>query len=275
MPTLLDLLACPACQGALDREWTCTGCGARYSAAGRHSRPAPGRRRAHRHGAPILRTGAVPRLPAARQPGGACGRARSAASSRACWIAAIAPDARILEIGCGTGQMSLYLARGGADRDRRRPHARIAAAGRRPRPDASASSGVQFVETDLHRPGLRAGAFDVVYASGVLHHTPDPRPSFARIAAASAPRRHDRARPLQCLRAHPAAAAAGRRAALGISLDPVRSGAARPQERAGPARGLAARPISPSRGASPHRGAKCAAGSRKTASNISGPIPAC
>ena len=38
--------------------------------------------------------------------------------------------------------------------------------------------GVQFIETDLHRPGLRAGAFDVVYASGVLHHTPDPRAAF-------------------------------------------------------------------------------------------------
>jgi SAM-dependent methyltransferase len=46
---------------------------------------------------------------------------------------------------------------------------------------------VQFVETDLRRPGLRAGAFDVVYASGVLHHTPNPRASFARIAALARP----------------------------------------------------------------------------------------
>ncbi len=46
---------------------------------------------------------------------------------------------------------------------------------------------VQFVETDLRRPGLRAGAFDVVYASGVLHHTPNPRTSFARIAALARP----------------------------------------------------------------------------------------
>jgi SAM-dependent methyltransferase len=41
---------------------------------------------------------------------------------------------------------------------------------------------VQFVETDLRRPGLRAGAFDVVYASGVLHHTQNPRAAFACIA---------------------------------------------------------------------------------------------
>src|SRR5437870_991874 len=38
-----------------------------------------------------------------------------------------------------------------------------------------------FVETDLRAPGLRAGAFDVVYSSGVLHHTPEPRASFAAV----------------------------------------------------------------------------------------------
>ena len=42
-------------------------------------------------------------------------------------------------------------------------------------------------ETDLHRPGLRVGSFDVVYCSGVLHHTPDPRASFARIARLARP----------------------------------------------------------------------------------------
>jgi SAM-dependent methyltransferase len=41
---------------------------------------------------------------------------------------------------------------------------------------------VRFVETDLSRPGLTAGAFDVVYSSGVVHHTPDPQASFARLA---------------------------------------------------------------------------------------------
>jgi SAM-dependent methyltransferase len=46
---------------------------------------------------------------------------------------------------------------------------------------------VRFVETDLQRPGLRAGAFDVVYSSGVVHHTPDPRASFARLARLARP----------------------------------------------------------------------------------------
>ena len=46
---------------------------------------------------------------------------------------------------------------------------------------------VQFVETDLQRPGLKAGAFDVIFCSGVLHHTPDPRTSFARLTQLAKP----------------------------------------------------------------------------------------
>ncbi len=85
-----------------------------------------------------------------------------------------------LEIGCGTGQMSLYLARAdrvviGADLTRASLQLGAAAAKR------FGLERVQFVETDLHHPGLRTGAFDVVYSSGVLHHTANPRASFARI----------------------------------------------------------------------------------------------
>jgi SAM-dependent methyltransferase len=99
---------------------------------------------------------------------------------------AIPGDARILEIGCGTGQMSLYLSR--ADRlviaaDLTRGSLLLGAAAAK----RFGLERVQFVETDLQRPGLRAGAFDVVYSSGVLHHTPDPRASFARIARLARP----------------------------------------------------------------------------------------
>jgi SAM-dependent methyltransferase len=46
---------------------------------------------------------------------------------------------------------------------------------------------VRFVETDLRRPGLKTGSFDVVYSSGVVHHTPNPRASFARLVQLARP----------------------------------------------------------------------------------------
>lgn len=100
--------------------------------------------------------------------------------------AAIPGDATVLEVGCGTGQMSVFLARAdrlvvGADLTRA-----SLALGR----EASLRhdvAGVRFVETDLRRPGLREGAFDVVYSSGVLHHTPDPEASFASIVRLAKP----------------------------------------------------------------------------------------
>ena len=99
---------------------------------------------------------------------------------------AIPGDARIVEIGCGTGQMALYLAR--ADRlvvavDFARSSLQLGA-------EAARRFGVhtvRFVQNDLRQPGLRAASFDVVYSSGVLHHTPNPRESFARIAALARP----------------------------------------------------------------------------------------
>jgi SAM-dependent methyltransferase len=93
---------------------------------------------------------------------------------------AIPGDARVVEIGCGTGQMSLYLTRAdrvviGADMTRA-SLALGAAASRR-----FGVTGTRFIETDLRAPGLRQGALDVVYSSGVLHHTPDPAASFAKM----------------------------------------------------------------------------------------------
>jgi SAM-dependent methyltransferase len=180
-----ELLVCPGCGSELEADWSCRGCGARYEAP---------------DGIPNLRLQSDPRTEAVRRfyeyapfPGYpprdnlASLRARAGRSEFARRLdQAIPGDARVLEIGCGTGQMSLYLAR--ADRvvigaDLTRASLLLgAAAARRFKLDR-----VWFLETDLHRPGLRAGAFDVVYASGVLHHTPDPRASFARIVPLARP----------------------------------------------------------------------------------------
>jgi SAM-dependent methyltransferase len=176
---LRELLACPACQGALDAQWLCAGCGARYTAPdGVPDLRLPGDRRTD-----LVRDFYMHAPFPGYRPGDSLDalRARAERSEFARLLdTSIAPDARILEVGCGTGQMSLYLARGerrviGADLTRASLLLGAAAARR------FGVDGVQFVESDLHRPGLRAGAFDLVYCSGVLHHTPDPALAFANL----------------------------------------------------------------------------------------------
>ncbi len=180
---LLGVLACPACRRELRAQGStlgCSGCGSVFAVP---------------DGIPDLRCELDARTDAVREfytaapfPGYpprddySALRARAERSEFARLLDhAIAPDATVLELGCGTGQMSLFLATGdrlvvGADLTR----ASLALAA-----DAARRFGIErvrFVETELRRPGLREGAFDVVYCSGVLHHTPDPEASFRAIA---------------------------------------------------------------------------------------------
>ena len=181
-PDLLPLLACPACGAALADEGglRCAGCGLGFVAPdgipslvgavdGRAARvrelyadaPFPGY--PPRDSYPAL-------------------RARAERSEFARLLdAAIAPDATVLDLGCGTGQMTLFLATGdrlvvGADLTRA---SLLLAAGAARR---FGSRRARFVELDLRAPALRADAFDVVHCSGVLHHTPDPAASFRAVA---------------------------------------------------------------------------------------------
>ena len=179
------LLACPACGGGLGADWRCDGCQTLFSAP---------------DGVPALRLPGDSRTARVRDfytvapfPGYPPRdsitwlRARADRSRFARLLDdAIPGDATIVEIGCGTGQMSLYLAR--ADRlvigaDLTRASLELGA-------EAAARFGVTkaaFVEMDLAHPALRPAAFDMVYCSGVLHHTPDPRQSFRRIAGLARP----------------------------------------------------------------------------------------
>jgi SAM-dependent methyltransferase len=185
MEGLRQLLACPACEAPLAHGGACTACAQRYE-------DSAGVMRLRLHG--DARTDVVREFyEKAPFPGYPPNdsltwlRARAERSRFARMLdAAIPGDAKIVEVGCGTGQMSLYLAR--ADRlvvgaDLALPSLELAASAAR----RFAASRVQFVETDLHQPGLKKGAFDVVYSSGVLHHTPDPGRAFANIVPLARP----------------------------------------------------------------------------------------
>ena len=185
MDAFLELLACPSCGGVLRTDWFCSDCGVRYEAS---------------DGIPNLRLPGNPQTEIVRRfyerapfpdypPRGNLSwlRARAERSEFARLIdRAIPGDARVAEIGCGTGQMSLYLARAhrlviGADVTRASLRLGVEAARR------FGIDQIRFIETDLHHPGMRAGAFDVVYSSGVLHHTSDPSAAFARIVRLARP----------------------------------------------------------------------------------------
>jgi SAM-dependent methyltransferase len=175
-----DWLACPACRGGLSEAWACGRCGAQFEAADGilNLRLACGTRidavRAFYDRAPFPGYPPHDNLAAFRA---AAERNRFAQLLDR----AIAPDALIAEVGCGTGQMSLFLARG----DRTVIAADLSRASLQLGAAAALRYGVErvlFLESDLHRPGLRPGAFDVVYCSGVLHHTPDSRRAFRAVA---------------------------------------------------------------------------------------------
>jgi len=179
-----ELLACPRCRRAL-RALTCPACGTRYALEDGVARlRLPGQARTETvrqfyERAPF--PGYPPRdsLEALRARGDRSDFARRLDQ-------AIPGDARVLEMGCGTGQMSLYLARA----DRTVVGADLTLASLRLGATAAKRFGVEqvmFVETDLHAPGLLAGGFDVVICSGVLHHTPDPRAAFARVVELARP----------------------------------------------------------------------------------------
>jgi SAM-dependent methyltransferase len=180
-----ELLACPVCAGELLADWRCRGCGERFDAP---------------DGIPNLRLPADDRTDAVRRfyerapfpgyPPRDSLQALHARARRSVFASliddAIPGDARIVEIGCGTGQMCLYLAR--ADRvvigvDLTRASLLLGAAAAR----RFGIDRVQFVEADARRPGLRPGSFDVVYSAGVLHHMPDPREAFARLVPLARP----------------------------------------------------------------------------------------
>lgn len=88
---------------------------------------------------------------------------------------------RIADVGCGTGQLPLFLSVGGrrvVGADFSLPSLRKGAAFRR----RSGLRSVVFCQTDIFALALPPETFDYVFSVGVLHHTADPRRAFTNVA---------------------------------------------------------------------------------------------
>lgn len=86
-------------------------------------------------------------------------------------------NSSVLEVGCGTGQLSNFLGiscRQVVGTDMCLNSLRLGEAFRR----EQGLSRVRFVQMNLFRPALRTEQFDVILCNGVLHHTADPKGGF-------------------------------------------------------------------------------------------------
>jgi len=194
-PALLPRLACPACQGALslvgprgdgdeveDGDLACPPCGRRF---------------------PVVAGG--PRLLSA--PAGGAAQVKRAFETQ--WRAwggehrifgrtereameylttnLVHPEAAgqdwrgrwVLDAGCGHGMYVRALAAAGAQVVGLDVSETVTEVYRAVR----ALPGAHCVQSDVRRPGLRPGVFDLVFANGVIHHTGDTRDAFRRLAA--------------------------------------------------------------------------------------------
>jgi SAM-dependent methyltransferase len=89
-------------------------------------------------------------------------------------------SARVLDVGCGTGQLPVFLSLN----RRRSVGADLLLGSLRKGQDFKSRFGlthVAFVEMNLFEPALRAASFDYVFCNGVLHHTADARAGFGRV----------------------------------------------------------------------------------------------
>lgn len=122
--------------------------------------------------------------------------------------ASIAPDAEVIDIGCGTAQLAAFLALSGP---RRRVlgidgcGASLACADEFR--NRSGISNLQLVRSDIFDLPVAKGAFQTVISRGVVHHTPDPKRAIECVAQCVAPNGYlilgfyeTRARLFHCMR---------------------------------------------------------------------------
>lgn len=87
----------------------------------------------------------------------------------------------VLEVGCGTGQLSNYLAGTAVARlygvDMTMGSLRLGAQFARD----NAIEGVTFCQSNLFRPCIKPESMDLIICNGVLHHTADPEGGFRQV----------------------------------------------------------------------------------------------
>ncbi|HEU4700735.1 MAG TPA: methyltransferase domain-containing protein [Gemmatimonadales bacterium] len=184
----LDLLACPACQGVLRADDGHLRC-----AAGGHAFPVE-------EGIPLLYwpTEWDPTKPDVTEQvrafyeetpfpnyddfddvGSLMAKARQGIFARLL-DEQIPFGTRVLEVGCGTGQMSNFLSvanRTVFGADLCLNSLRLGQQFK----ERNDLGRAHFLQMNLFRPGFRPGSFDLVLSNGVLHHTADPFLAFRTI----------------------------------------------------------------------------------------------
>jgi ubiquinone/menaquinone biosynthesis C-methylase UbiE len=90
-------------------------------------------------------------------------------------LSGLAPGARVVDLGCGSGVFTAQLERAGYDSVGLDLSAKLIEIGRRTYP------GIEFVEGDIEHLPFPDASFDGVLLSGVVHHFPDPSPCAAEV----------------------------------------------------------------------------------------------
>src|SRR6185295_7044565 len=95
-------------------------------------------------------------------------------------------DARVVEVGCGTGHLTNFL----AIAHRSTLGADVCLNSLRLAKNFAQTHGIDqatFAQMNLFRPALKEGFFDYVISNNVLPHADNPRAAFARISRLAKP----------------------------------------------------------------------------------------